>query len=121
MEREGARSLPLSELRLRCGLDDKRAPVNGALIVKTKEDIKKRPTLTALAVVEESVLCCNQEQKNLQRSSERRTDTKKRGFGTTPFQQTVILKNCNHFGEHYTIKNPYIQVSYSFIIHFLLK
>ncbi len=46
----------------------------------------------------------------LQRSSERRAGRKKRSFGTTPFKQKVILKNCNHFGQHLTVKNRYIQV-----------
>ena len=31
-------------------------------------------------------------------------------FEATPFKPKIILQNCNHFREQYTVKNQYINV-----------
>ena len=40
-------------------------------------------------------------------------------FEATPFKPKIILQNCNHFREQYTVKNQYINVPKMFFLHFL--
>ncbi len=57
----------------------------------------------------------------LKRSSERRTDSEIRGFGTTPFKQKTILNKYKYFKDQYAVKNRYIHILFYFLCFCALK